>query len=129
MRGNEGELDAAVFLFWWRRRGDRGGDARLAGDGAVLGFDAGGRRRPVVGWAVMVGWAGRESEAQWGGEGKLAGRKKRMGHGWAERPDGPKAEENYFRNFFWIFEYTKALEICTRKFRRNFDMRIFPKFS
>jgi hypothetical protein len=24
-------------------------------------------------------------------------RKKRMGHGWAERPDGLKAEENYFR--------------------------------
>jgi hypothetical protein len=27
-----------------------------------------------------------------------------------------------------IFEYTKALEICSRRFRRNFDMRIFPKF-
>jgi hypothetical protein len=27
-----------------------------------------------------------------------------------------------------IFEYTKALEICTRRFRRNFDMRIFSKF-
>jgi hypothetical protein len=52
-----------------------------------------------------------------------------MGRGWAERPDGPEAEENYFRIIFWIFEYTKALEICTRKFRRNFDMRIFPKFS
>jgi hypothetical protein len=24
-------------------------------------------------------------------------RKKRMGRGWAERPDGPKGEENYFR--------------------------------
>jgi hypothetical protein len=55
--------------------------------------------------------------------------KKRVGRGWAERPDGPKDEENYFRIKFWIFEYTKSLEICTRKFRRNFDMRIFPKFS
>jgi hypothetical protein len=27
-----------------------------------------------------------------------------------------------------IFEYTEALEICTRRFRRNFDMRIFLKF-
>jgi hypothetical protein len=29
------------------------------------------------------------------GSGRLE-RKKRMGHGWAERPNGPKAEENYF---------------------------------
>jgi hypothetical protein len=28
----------------------------------------------------------------------------------------------------WIVEFTKALEICRRRFRRNFDMRIFPKF-
>jgi hypothetical protein len=27
-----------------------------------------------------------------------------------------------------IFDYSKALEICRRRFRRNFDMRIFPKF-
>jgi hypothetical protein len=44
----------------------------------------------------MVGWAGWEAEAQWGGEGKSAGWKKSMGRGWAERPNGPKAEENYF---------------------------------
>jgi hypothetical protein len=42
-------------------------------------------------------------------------------------PDGPKSEENSFLYKNWIFEYTKALEICTRRFRRNFDMRIFPK--
>jgi hypothetical protein len=41
---NEGELDAAVFLFRWRHRGDRGGSARPAGGGAVLGFGARGRR-------------------------------------------------------------------------------------
>jgi hypothetical protein len=42
-------------------------------------------------------------------------------------PDGLKYEESSFSNKNWIFEYTKALEICTRRFRRNFDMRIFPK--
>jgi hypothetical protein len=42
---------------------------------------------------------------------------------------GPKAEENYFRIKFWIFEYTKALKNFTRRFMKNFDMRIFPKFS
>jgi hypothetical protein len=77
MGGNEGELDAAVFLFRWRRRGNRGGGARLAGDGAVLGCGAGGRRRPVASWAVMVGWAGREVKAQWEGrENRSVGRKK-----------------------------------------------------
>jgi hypothetical protein len=54
----------------------------------------------VAGWVVMVVWAGWEAEAQWEGEGKSVGWKKRMGHGWAERPDGPKAEENYFRMKF-----------------------------
>jgi hypothetical protein len=44
---------------------------------------------------VRAGWAGREAEAQWG-EGERPVEKKRMGHGWAERSDGPKAEENYF---------------------------------
>jgi hypothetical protein len=41
--------------------------------------------------------------------------------------DGPKSEESSFSNKNWIFVYTKALEICTRRFRRNFDVRIFPK--
>jgi hypothetical protein len=36
-------------------------------------------------------------------------------------------KENSFSNKNWIFEYTKALEIC-RRFRRNFDMGISPKF-
>jgi hypothetical protein len=36
--------------------------------------------------------------------------------------------ENSFLNKNWIFEYTRALEICRRRFRRNFDMGIFPKF-
>jgi hypothetical protein len=43
--------------------------------------------------------------------------------------DGPKSEEDSFSNKNWIFEYTKALEICTRRFRRNFDMRVFIKSS
>jgi hypothetical protein len=40
---------------------------------------------------------------------------------------GPKVRKNSFPNNNLIFEYTKALEICRRGFRRNFDMRIFPK--
>jgi hypothetical protein len=41
---------------------------------------------------------------------------------------GLKFEGNSFRNKNWIVEYTKDLEICTRRFGRNFDMGIFPKF-
>jgi hypothetical protein len=43
-------------------------------------------------------------------------------------PIGPKVKENSFPNKNWIFEFTKALEICRKRFRRNFGMRIFPKF-
>jgi hypothetical protein len=59
-------------------------------------------------------------------------REKRPVAGWAGRlaagPIEPKAEKNSFPNKKWIFEFTKALEICRKRFRRNFGMRIFPKF-
>jgi hypothetical protein len=45
------------------------------------------------------------------------------GVGWAENQEKKK-----FSNENWIFKFTKALKICRRRFRRNFDMRIFPKF-
>jgi hypothetical protein len=45
---------------------------------------------------ARAGWAGREAEAQWEEWERPVGKKKRMGRSWAERPDGPKAEENYF---------------------------------
>jgi hypothetical protein len=54
----------------------------------------------------------------------LGGRACRLAAG----PIGPKAKENSFPNKNWIFEFTKALEICRKRFRRNFGMRIFPKF-
>jgi hypothetical protein len=53
----------------------------------------------------------------------MAGPKGRMGRLAA----GPKVKENSFPNKDLIFEYTKASEICRRRFRREFDMRIFPK--
>jgi hypothetical protein len=43
-------------------------------------------------------------------------------------PGGLNSEEKLFSNKNWIFEFTRALEICRRRFRRNVDMRIFPKF-
>jgi hypothetical protein len=82
-----------------------------------------------------VSWASREAEAQWGwgGNGRLerkkraaAGPKVRMGR-LAVGPVGPKVRKILFRIKFDFFEYTKALEICRRRFKWNFDMRIFPK--
>jgi hypothetical protein len=46
---------------------------------------------------VRAGWVGQEAEAQWGEGERPVGEKKGMGRGWAERPDGPKAEDNYFQ--------------------------------
>jgi hypothetical protein len=62
-----------------------------------------------------------------GGPVGLAGLRGRVGR-LAAGPIGPNAEEKFFSNKNWIFEFTKALEICRRRFRRNFDMRISPKF-
>jgi hypothetical protein len=83
----------------------------------------------VVGWAERARWAGREAETQWGGGKRSMEKKKRWA---AARPKGRmgrKRRKNSFSNKNLIFEYTKALKICTRRFRRNFDMRIFLNSS
>jgi hypothetical protein len=46
----------------------------------------------------------------------------------AAGPIGPEAEKNPLGIKIGFFEFTKALQICTRRFRRNVDTRIFPKF-
>jgi hypothetical protein len=45
----------------------------------------------------------------------------------AAGPIGPEARKKSFQNKNWIFEFTKALEICTRRFRWNFGTRIFSQ--
>jgi hypothetical protein len=47
---------------------------------------------------------------------------------WLAGPIGRNLKRISFLNKNWIIKYTKALEICTRRFRRNFEMDIFPKF-
>jgi hypothetical protein len=46
----------------------------------------------------------------------------------AARLIGSEAKKKSFQNKNWIFEFIKSLKICTRRFRRNFNRRIFPKF-
>jgi hypothetical protein len=70
---------------------------------------------------ARAGWAGRDGFGLRGWRGRWAG--------WAIGRAGRKVgqaeskEKEFLNN--WIFEFTKALEICRRRFRRNFDMRIF----
>jgi hypothetical protein len=86
-----------------------------------------GRERP--GGPTEGHWAGWPMGRR-GGEGRWATArpKGRMGR-LAAGPIGLKVKENSFPNKDLIFEYTKALEICRRRFRRDFDMRIFLKSS
>jgi hypothetical protein len=106
---------------------------------ASLGGDRGRRRHRRVAqrekgnvfWPIRhcrEGWDGPSARAACRREGRwLAGLRGRAGR-LATGPIGPKAKENSFLNKNWIFEFTKALEICRKIFRRNFDMMIFPKF-
>jgi hypothetical protein len=79
------------------------------------------KTRPTRG---LDGPAGRLWPAANGAASGLAGLRGRVGRkvGRAEI----KKKNFWIKN--WIFEFTQALEICRRRFRRNFDMRIFPKF-
>jgi hypothetical protein len=75
-----------------------------------------------AGWRCGPIGRTRETEARW-----QRGPRGRIGQ-LAAGPNGLKVKENSFSNKNLIFDYSKALEICRRRFRRNFDMRIFPKF-
>jgi hypothetical protein len=58
---------------------------------------------------------GQEGKKKWA----MAGPKSELGPFQVIKP---------FRIFIWNFEFLATLKICTRRFIRNFDMRIFPKF-
>jgi hypothetical protein len=132
----------------WSGVAERGGGVAGIGQRAVedradgwapLGGDRGRRRRRRVAqcekgnvfWPICHCRAGRDgtsTHAACGREGRwlarLRGRVGRLAAG----PIGPKAKENSFSNKNCFFEFTKDLEICTRRFRRNFEVGFFPKF-
>jgi hypothetical protein len=84
-----------------------------------------------------AGWLGRpKAEAQWwfGGDGPKGGKGEWAGRG--GRRGGPRLgrirsrariQKNFFSNFNFFLEFGRTLEICTRRLRMYFDMRIFPK--
>jgi hypothetical protein len=109
-------LDAAVAQSGARGRLRREEGDNLPGGPAGLGdgTEAGWRRGPTG--------RTRETEAGW-----RHGPRDRVGR-LAAGPNGPEVKEIFFPNKYLIFDYSKALKICRRRFRRNFEVGIFPKF-
>jgi hypothetical protein len=123
-----------LFSFRWRS------------SGSTVGRHEAGRRRRLVRLAPVReeeedGRLGREGEL---GQPRGRGPVGRGGRKWlvekrkkwaaarprsrlAAGPIGPNVRKKSFPNNNLIFEYTKVLEICRRRFRRNFDMMIFLK--
>jgi hypothetical protein len=90
----------------------------------VVGADYGGGVRPAGGGSLRallhVGGGSRRLARPLGQKAEWAS--------WPLSWLGRKWKEKLFRNKNWIFEYTKALEICRWSLTRNFVMGIFPKF-
>jgi hypothetical protein len=97
--------------------------------GEELGAMAPWRARPGRRWEAVQGrrwWRSpalvlkEEEEARWAE--------------WAKRPNRPMGllgqnlKWKPFQNKNWIFEFTWVLQICTRRFWRNYDVEIFPNF-
>jgi hypothetical protein len=109
-------LDAAVARSRarWRLRREEGDDLPGGPARPADGTEAGWRRGPTG--------RTRETEAGW-----RHGPRGRVGR-LAAGPNGPEVKENSFSNKNLVFDYSKALEICRRRFRRNFEVGIFPEF-
>jgi hypothetical protein len=70
---------------------------------------------------------GRGPVGKGGGSGRL-GKENGGGPRLGRKPKlGPIQVVNLF-NFFLKFDFLATLEICARRFRRDFGMEIFPKF-
>jgi hypothetical protein len=50
-----------------------------------------------------------------------------VGHSWVKNQRWAKAQKEIPFEFQLILEFGKNLENCTRRFRKKFDMGIFPK--
>jgi hypothetical protein len=84
-----------------------------------------------------AGWlGGPKAEAQWRfggggpkrGKGEWAGRGGRRGGPWLGRiRSRARTQKKFFSNFNLFLEFGRTLKICTKRFRRDFDMRIFSK--
>jgi hypothetical protein len=97
----------------------------MRGGSGGIGRSTWGGRRP--GGARLLVREGKAAVAQWRGKGSgPTGVEGEVGRGWAESGAGPKFKKILFE-FQLILQFGRTLENCTRRFRRNFNMGIFPK--
>jgi hypothetical protein len=91
----------------------------------------------VAPWQARSGRRGEAAKGQWRRCllcSARGGRRKQAGPVGPRRPArllgrlGRNPKRKSFQDKNWIFEFAKVLEICTRRFRWNFDVGIFPKF-
>jgi hypothetical protein len=115
--------------------------ARKRGGGGSIGRSAQGGRRPGGACVSVreggVCWLGRPKAeaqwrvvpaAQWEGKGEWAGQGGRRGGPRLGRiRSRARIKKEILFKFQMILEFGRTLENCTRRFRRNFVMGIFPK--
>jgi hypothetical protein len=94
--------------------GGGGGGTRSGFRGKMKGGRMNGRSRQSARGGGGAGWAGRGRK----GHGPRLGQKSEMGQ---------SSRNNVLSNFIRNLDFWQTLEICTWRFRRNFDMGILPK--
>jgi hypothetical protein len=67
------------------------------------------------------------SEGEVAAQARPKGGGREVGRGWAENQKWSNWRNKILSNFIWNLDFWQILEICTRRFRRNFDMGILPK--
>jgi hypothetical protein len=110
----------------WARRGARA--AWLE----VTPREGGGKRavrhQGVANWADRAAEWSRPSGEGGGGEWPVGERKWRWATDGPKTEAGPNTSNKPFQFFFEIQIFLTTLEICARRFRRDFGMGIFSKF-
>jgi hypothetical protein len=66
----------------------------------------------------------REERGRLGGPAQGRGE---VGRGWVENRRWAKVQKEFLFEFQLILEFGRTLKNCTRRFRKKFDMGIFPK--
>jgi hypothetical protein len=75
------------------------------------------------------GWLGQKEEGERWAAARPEGGGREVGRGWARNRKWPDSRNKILSNFIWNLDFWQTLEICTRRFRMNFDMGILLGFS
>jgi hypothetical protein len=115
-----GSEEGVVRRHFRERTGRQGGErTRGSIGGCVRSVSSRGRRKPG-GAHVAAG----EKRGRSGGPALGRGQ---VGHGWVEIWRWVKSQKDIAFEFQLILEFGRTLENYTRRFRKKFDMGIFPK--